>query len=155
MRTIRLLMTFAVLLAGGARSTMARDKFFNTQDGEWNNGNNWYPSGVPEAQDKAIIQTGQTCRIQGTVYAALALSIDVQSGALLTIEATNCLWIGGDTPPASTVNGTLRFEHAEQGANPPLLKFRMPEDGSLAMNGSGTITTYSADASPAGNFELI
>ncbi|MQP25539.1 hypothetical protein GFJ94_10730 [Flavobacterium sp. LMO8] len=71
----------------------------------WNNANNWTPTGVPTSADCVVIpNTANDPIVSGTNYDALGLNLTIENGAVLTVNTTNDLiitdWVninaGGD-----------------------------------------------------------
>ncbi|WP_130736398.1 GEVED domain-containing protein [Flavobacterium sp. J27] len=71
-------------------------------DSNWNDNNNWSPTGIPTASDCVIIPvTANNPIISGTSYDAVGLNLTIQNGADLTLNPTNNLtitnWINNNT----------------------------------------------------------
>ncbi len=76
---------------------------------DWNTAGNWYPATVPTATDDAIIQLSVVNQpIISTT--ATAKSVEVQTGASLSISSAGSLTINGSTGNALTNAGNLTNE---------------------------------------------
>ncbi|WP_394759056.1 GEVED domain-containing protein [Flavobacterium sp.] len=74
--------------------TVSTDKVWNgSSSADWNIANNWTPSGVPTALQSVSIPNVANDPIIGGGVAALACSLTVQNGAVLTVNASNSITV--------------------------------------------------------------
>lgn len=61
---------------------------------DWNNNNNWTPTGIPTAMDCVVIpNTANDPVISGSGYNGLGLNMSIQNDAVLTVNADNAVTI--------------------------------------------------------------
>jgi hypothetical protein len=94
-------------------SAIAGLKQFNATSGNWSQGSNWTPSGVPAQTDRAVIPSGKTCTVDGDFDVD---TVDVEGelivGAGNTLTLHNTQDNVAADPDDSIINGTLLLQQS-------------------------------------------
>ncbi|MFN7014894.1 MAG: hypothetical protein ACK4ON_11560, partial [Bacteroidia bacterium] len=104
--------------------TVGASKVWNgTVDNDWNKPSNWTPNiAIPNSSDCVIIPvTPNNPLISGTNYSALAGTLSILNGAILTINSNNSLtvtdWVNVATTGTFTINSSASLVQINNVAN--------------------------------------
>ncbi len=97
----RLLVLGVAVWMAGANGAWAQTKIWSGGTGEWHEGANWTPSGVPDASDTVAITNGSVLLTNATTIASLVIS----NATLTFTNWETCLTVAGDV--VVTNNGLI------------------------------------------------
>ena len=120
--------------AGGGSSPTGVITWTGAVDTDWNSPCNWSPSSVPTATNDVVIPNTTNKPIIGTV--AVAQTVEVQTGAALTISATKSLTINGSKLIEGSTSGL--FNAGTVHNNGQLILGNISSVGELGLVSKGT-----------------
>ncbi len=130
----------------------------------WHTASNWTPSGVPDSGDDVIIPDVANDPVISGITAALAKSVKVETGGLLTINNGGSLTIDSSSAEALKINGTVNndgiLDIGQNGGANSIGNEGIEVVGGYLTNGSsGTInidnTDFSALRISSGNMDNL
>jgi hypothetical protein len=130
---------FLLLLLGTLSPLQAQKTWTGTTSTNWNTGSNWLPSGVPAATDNVIIPN--VANDPSISAVAVAKSVTVQAGAVLTTAAAGSLTIDGSAAAGMLNQGTVQNNGTITiGTTLGVTEYGLNNEGSFNNNLGGTLS---------------
>lgn len=104
-----------VISMGCSAASGADNTFTGNTNNNWNVGNNWSQTSVPDETDRVVIPATKTCNVDITT--AVADTIEIASTGHLVIQASKKLTLDNDANVDSVINGDLVLEDGGENAS--------------------------------------